>query len=285
MKMKFLITLIVGAIFIFVLSVDVFAFPTIVDHDITNLNLIESISKFRSGAGHDYSYSSSAETDPTETDRSMKHYFQPYLADIGTNSTIPIFAPFSGVIISVSTEQHILLNGEHGGKQVWVVPNGYGFGDPDTYTVGLFHVNLDDRFPQSLNSNAGEPNDTTYVTKNIIAGELLGYADLRPDGRNFDIAVSHILSPSETHLISYFDIMPDSLFANYQARGVSDRDELIISKEYRDANPVGAQWGQYNPDDWVVLNSPSNSVPEPATMLLFGLGGVGMAFIRGKRKA
>ena len=42
--------------------------PQIIDNDWINLDKIAQISKFRSGAGHDYS-------DDFERNRSMKHYF------------------------------------------------------------------------------------------------------------------------------------------------------------------------------------------------------------------
>jgi hypothetical protein len=32
--------------------------------------------------------------------------------------------------------------------------------------------------------------------------------------------------------------MPDAIFADWQARGVEDRDALILSREARDADPL-----------------------------------------------
>jgi len=55
--------------------------------------------------------------------------------------------------------------------------------------------------------------------------------------------------------------MPDSLFAAYEARGV-DRSDTIISKAYREANPV--TWGLRNDEDWMALGP----VPEPGTLSL-----------------
>jgi len=39
-------------------------------------------------------------------------------------------------------------------------------------------------------------------------------------------------------LVSYFDVMNDSVFKNYVNRGVASRNELIISKEDRDADAL-----------------------------------------------
>lgn len=44
--------------------------------------------------------------------------------------------------------------------------------------------------------------------------------------------------------------MPDSLFAAYLARGVTSRDDLIFSQEYRDANLLkcDGEWFVYSAD-------------------------------------
>ena len=60
--------------------------PELVESHVTNPNMIHEISKFRSGAGHDFSYDASfayageyfSATDASEPDSSMKHSFAPY---------------------------------------------------------------------------------------------------------------------------------------------------------------------------------------------------------------
>ncbi len=121
-------------------SGNVLALPLFIEHDFTDLDYMEQVSKFRSGAGHDYSYPD--DTDPTETNRSMKHYFQPYPIYRGTDLAVPVYAPFTGTITLVSTEG--LSEGENRGKQIWLTPEGYGYGDSDTWEVRIFSVNLDE---------------------------------------------------------------------------------------------------------------------------------------------
>lgn len=64
---------------IYTLTVD----AEVLQHHYIDIKYVDMISKFRSGAGHDYSYEASIiaagfyelETDPSENNRSMKHYF------------------------------------------------------------------------------------------------------------------------------------------------------------------------------------------------------------------
>ncbi len=77
-------------------DIDTFGVPKLVTHDITQLEKVNMISKFRSGTGHDYS-------DGYETCRSMKHYYAPYEKYI-KNHEIKVYAPVDGVIHSVVDE-------------------------------------------------------------------------------------------------------------------------------------------------------------------------------------
>jgi|GEM_PF-4527273 len=293
-----------------------FAHPAIITHDITNLDDIQVLSKFRSGSGHDY-----RNNHPTVemTPRSMKHYYNVYSNLSGDNHTVPVYAPCAGTITRVEDEQHIVVDANGNrvpqGKQISIMPDGYGYTNSSIYELRIFHVNLDNRFPQYLASFSNPDDNRPNLITHVNSGELLGYADLRKDADNgqnaggFDVAVNNIIinpnevvdisqvpsnigidlqavinqlisknwmfnvggtqyqftrdvrtlqpqlrlmfhqnfntvynlllmAESDYYLISYFDIMPDLLFTAYQARGVSSRNDLIISKEYRDANPV-----------------------------------------------
>lgn len=248
---------------------------SIIEHNYIDIKFVDRLSKFRSGAGHDYSYHAFAiangfyefETDPTETNRSMKHYFQVYEQYREDNLTIPIYAPFDGKIHRVSNEAQ--WRG-YTDKQVWIKSSS----NPNYYVI-IFHVNLSETFPQIWNDyprelwEYWEPDDTHYDRITMEAGEIIGYADTR-ERIGSDIAILQKVSEHEYHYLSYFDpvVMPDSIFQDYVERGVTSRMDLIFSKEFRDANPIpdDYQWGVYNTDDWVILNYVPPSIP--ATLLL-----------------
>lgn len=200
--------------------------PKIIQADWIDLSRISQISKFRSGSGHDFSSSG-------ETCRSMKHYFNPlrtaddqelidengFPPSFGLEGAIPIYSPVDGEIIDISEDGSI-------GSQVYIRSEKY----PD-FTIRLFHIYLLDGYKEGVG---------------VSAGEKIGHI-----GRiqNTDIAVS-IGSLWNPKLVSYFQVMPDDLFAKYQTAGVESRDQLIITKEYRDAYPLecDGEWFRVNYD-------------------------------------
>ena len=184
-------------------DVDALGIPKFVETDYIELGKIERISKFRSSEGHDYS-------DDFESCRSMKHYFVPK-PNIDW-STVKIFSPVNGTIVGIYEEW--------AGKQVHIRSEQY----PAFYFV-IFHVNLTS--PLGIGSK-------------VTAGQQLGTHI--GSQTNSDIAV-HVKTLEGWKLggwkfVSYFDVMTDSLFESYQARGLSTRDAVIISKEARDADPL-----------------------------------------------
>ncbi|MCK9407578.1 MAG: hypothetical protein WCX28_00110 [Bacteriovoracaceae bacterium] len=186
--------------------------------DYIDLSKIERISTFRSGIGHNYS-------DAAESCRSMKHYYQPK-GNIDW-STVTIFSPVSGTIIR--------RDEEWAGTQLWIRP----FSHPG-YTFIIFHIAL--LMPLAVN-------DT------VTAGRQLG-THIGPQTMS-DIAIG--FSPKNIWtLVSYFDVMSDSLFLRYQERGVPSRGVLIITKEARDADPLrctGETFGTSGMiNNWVDLN-------------------------------
>ena len=234
--------------------------PALVSSPLTNLAMIEEISKFRSGAGHDFSYDASfpfGASDASEPASSMKHYLAPYSASSGDQSTVPVYAPFAGEIIRVTDED----NGTTVNKRIEIESS-----TNSAYVLILFHLNLGDDYPQIFNDwpvefwPAHQPDDSSYATTTVAAGDLLGYADMR-SGHDFDVAVRWNDTDGSTYWISYFDLMPDLLFEAYGKRGAT-RAELTISKSDRIATPV-TWWGGLNLDDWVVL---SRSVPSSSWM-------------------
>lgn len=177
-----------------------YGLPKFILKNYIELDKIDSISRYRSGVGHDYS-------DSYEACRSMKHYFKPgYDEDW---SSVKIFSPVNGTI-SNSFPESI------GGNQVWITP----FGMP-AFNVSIFHVNL------SIPLNIGDT---------VRSGQQIG-THTGPQTTS-DIAIQ-IMAPNSTfQRVSYFDVMTDRLFACYMSRGIMTRDELIISKAARDADPL-----------------------------------------------
>lgn len=190
--------------------------PKFIQANFVDLSKIFSISKFRSGEGHDFSAGD-------ETCRSMKHYFTQQfdpnlkITKDAYGKTIPpqpdgvsdvdIVSPVDGTITQIASETFPV------GKQIYIVPDS----NPE-FTIRLFHV-----YPVS----------TLQAGSHVHAAEKIGVI---AKGQGTDVAVQ--LGDHATNFISYFSVLPDSLFAAFHARGVTSRDELIITKEYRDAHPL-----------------------------------------------
>ncbi|MFA5926597.1 MAG: hypothetical protein WCT32_02090 [Patescibacteria group bacterium] len=197
--------------------------PQFIQADFIDLKYIFSISKFRSGSGHDFSGQG-------ETCRSMKHYFNvqwsPEVERERTENNgfpkppspgkgIDIFSPVDGEIVSVGEERTPI------GKQVYIRPD-----SAKGYTVRLFHVYLLPGFGKGTKVQSGQP---------------IGQIGLN---QNTDIAITRGSKFNE-ELISYFSVMPDNIFANYQERGAKERNDFIITKEERDAQPLQCNGEQF----------------------------------------
>lgn len=186
-----------------------------------DLDMIDSISRFRSGEGHDYS-------DDFESCRSMKHYYRP---KSGVNAAeINIYSPVDGTIRYIMVEQLASA-----GTQICIESTDY-----PAYQFIIFHVDLD---------------PTLEVGDTLAAGQLIGTHIGAATWS--DIAVRQYTSEGN-RLVSYFDVMTDSLFAEYQARGIESRDEAIISQEDRDASPLTCNGEQFTGagtlNNWVDLD-------------------------------
>ena len=192
------------------------ALPKFIQADFIDLDKIYSISKFRSGSGHDFSRGAG------ETCRSMKHYFNTQdtrekmdAFDRGNGippkpdgiSDISIYSPVDGKIVSVKMEK--VFNDQ----QVYIQSKT----NPE-YIVRLFHIYLEDGIKKGGQVKAGQ-----------TIGVIGQYS-------NTDIAVQ--VGGFNGQFISYFDVIPDSIFAKYTSRGIKTRDDIIISKAERDANTL-----------------------------------------------
>ncbi|MFZ4622198.1 MAG: hypothetical protein ACOYNS_16680 [Bacteroidota bacterium] len=185
--------------------------------DYIELNKIERISKFRSGIGHDY-------RDDAESCRSMKHYYQP-LGNISWSS-VKIFSPVTGKVVRTFEEW--------AGTQLWIQPSKY-----PAYTIMIFHINL--LKPLAVGDS---------VTAGMQIGTHIGSQTMS------DIAVGYSIG-NKWQLLSYFTLMSDSLFSSYAARGITSRNELIITKAARDADPLNCSGETFGTggslENWVLL--------------------------------
>ena len=158
----------------------------------------------------------------------MKHYYRP---KSGVNAAgINIYSPVDGTIVYIMTEQLASA-----GVQICIESTDY-----PAYQFIIFHINIDPTL---------EVGDTLTAGQSI--GTHIGAATWS------DIAVRQDTSGGN-RLVSYFSVMTDALFAEYQARGIESRDEVIISQEDRDASPLTCDGEQFagtgTLSNWVNLN-------------------------------
>ncbi len=163
------------------------------------------------------------DSDSFESCRNMKHYFDPESED---PSTVGIFSPVDGTIIGTI---------EEGGTSFGISPDENG-----AFYFVIFHVDL----AAPLN-----PGDV------VTAGQQLGTHSEAVQASDILVGVH---TPDGLKLVSYFDVMTDSLFASYQARGMNSRSDAIISKEERDADPLACDDSEFadsgNLEGWVTLD-------------------------------
>jgi|GEM_PF-550523 len=178
--------------------------PTFVAHDYLDLHQVEAISKFRSGIGHDAH-------DSFETCRSMKHYFM-YNQDIQDRTTIKIYSPVNGTIMFT------IPDGQD--KQIWIRPDNY-----PQYSIRIYHT---------------KPLPGVSRGTKVTAGQHIAYHSR--NNTNSDIQVG-ITGLWRNRFVSYFEVMADEVFAEYQKLGFKDRSDFIISKEARDADPLACRFG------------------------------------------
>jgi glucose/arabinose dehydrogenase len=199
---------------------------------------ISRISRFRSGAGHDFN-------DGWETCRSMKHYLWPRGSEPGAAhdpawTQLPIFAPVDGHIARVLPESW--------GTQLWLEPT-----SAPEFRVRIFHVSLAPGWRE------GDP---------VSAGNLLGYH--ASDETMSDVALEWQSADGSMRLLSYFDAMPVDLFQDLVVRGVTSPAMLSIDRVERDAAPLDCDGERFrspsSPVDWVDLAPPTLSDTDVAAI-------------------
>ena len=222
--------------------------PKFIKANIVDPQLVTKVSKFRSAAGH---------SNPgwPETCRSMKHYMTVYdpnkkvQQNFNRNETptaeyaIDVFSPVDGRLMKSGTGE--------GDDQLNISVNGH-----PGFSIRLEHVHLD--------SSIG----TMFAQ--VAAGEKIATVW---NNQVFDVSVYyHYFRGDE--LFSYFEVLPDTLFAAWQAEGATNVAEFIFTREYRDAHPfvcdnsspmtpnfldaAGEVMEDWNPDDFVQLKPNHN---------------------------
>lgn len=201
-----------------------------------DLTQIESISKYRSCAGHDFSGYNFEQT--LESNRTMKHYIFPTTAFQGTTDKVKMFAPFDGEVSKIDAESEQI--GQPGKRPK--TGNGIGFSTKADKNVffEFSHIYFVKDFE---------------VGDKITAGELIGYAALGEKGNDFDIVLSGQKNSQSQIFGSAFDHMTDAILAEFAKYGVTP-ENTKVGKEYRDANPCNydsPDQSGHTGNDWLTL--------------------------------
>ena len=206
-----------------------------------DLTQIESISKFRSCAGHDYPGYNFEKT--LETDRSMKHYVYPISKYQGTLDKVKMLAPFDGTVSAMTLEKDEIGKPDKRPK----TGNAITFETPVDKIVRFEFGHL--YFVKDFK-----------VGDTVKAGDLIGYAALGEKENDFDIDLFAWIKKDGTEIRAFgstFDHMTDTVLAEFAKYGLTP-DNTKFAKEVRDAKPCnyasGSQIRGRNNDNWAKLN-------------------------------
>jgi CubicO group peptidase (beta-lactamase class C family) len=236
-------------------SVDPSNPPKIAVSNHIDLDPFTSITKLRSAYGHGYTVGDSEHDPEWKSCRSMKHYFDAYTynqrssQDFGSYDTagnVKYYAPAAGELRSISTNEFSPGETEY---QFTIISAEY-----PSMNFTFMHVDLIEEL------RAGGL---------VEAGQHIGYV-VRPYGQG-EIVTWINLGGGMVKNISFFDVISDEVFAEYQARGIESRSQMTITREERDANSIACHpdngggkfiatgdeqafnlW-QSGPDNWVFL--------------------------------
>jgi hypothetical protein len=209
--------------------------PQIAKFNFTELEMFSRMTKLRSAVGHDYSFDTT-EFDPDGLScRSMKHYFVPVGVprdNMLYNSTphtfewmsIKFFAPTDGVITNL-----VRTTNAYGPEAQFAITSN----DHPGYFFNYYHVKL---LPDLDTGSA------------VTAGQQIG--TLGSEDAWGEIAVQVQIARGKNHLLSFLQVATDEVLEEYRARGFDTVSDVIITKEQRDADPIGcdvnseARWFQ-----------------------------------------
>jgi hypothetical protein len=179
-----------------------------------DISQMQSVSKFRSCSGHDYSGLDI--NGATETNRSMKNYAVPLHEFNGTSDKVKVIAPFDATVLNNSPGKM--------GDNLDLVP-----AQAPGYIYELGHI-------ASLKN----------LTKgnHVKSGQLLGYYAVEAGGSAFDLQLwfggtNQTINTTSGEFDSLFAHLSPDLAKQLAAHGLT-ADNLIVSKAERDANPCVA---------------------------------------------
>lgn len=200
-------------------DIDKDGIPKFVKTNYIELGKIYRISKFRSGIGHDYS-------DAIEDCRSMKHYFEPK-PDVDW-STIKIYCPVTGIITRIEEEW--------AGTKLEIASDDY-----PAFRFQIFHI-----YTQV----------ECQINQKVTEGEQLGTHIGSQTMSDISVIVND--PTKQGRMVSYFEVITDAVFSEYITRGVSKREDLIITKTARDADPLTCNGDAFSTsgtlENWKTLN-------------------------------
>lgn len=176
----------------------------------------------------------------------MKHYFW-VKPEYNRREEVEIYSPYDGYVSVVRSEPGLNLEGE-----IWIVPK-RKLAILPPFGLWQFSVqHIDVRKDLKLGSE-------------VRAGELIGYGALSENrGDSFDIVYGKLaIFPKKidgwagpfSDLDSVFNHMSDEVFAQYRQKGISSKEDLVISKEERDQSPCqyrgeGPYFAPHEANDW-----------------------------------
>lgn len=225
-----------------------------------DLTQIQSVSKFRSCAGHDFSGYNFEKT--LETDRNMKHYIYPISKYQGTLDKVKILAPFDGTVSAITLEKDEI--GKPGKRPK--TGNSITFSTPVDTVVRFEFGHL--YFAKDFK-----------VGDSVKAGDLVGYASLGEKGNDFDIDLFAWIKKDGTEIRAFgsaFDHMSDSVLAEFAKYGLTPINTKFTKVE-RDAKPcdyantkntqgrTGEDWAKLTPPKTEQKTVSKTTSPTPSS--------------------
>ena len=225
--------------------------PKFITHVNVDPGYLTAISKYRSVAGHAFS------DNYEPPNRSLKNYFEPRRSLLGKAPSIPVYAPATGTLATITPEGSLLASGEPRGYQISLAPDGY-----PAFEIRLFHVALAPAVRAGLHVNAGDVLGLAHVQEGIDFDWAVGVAWDAPPLYDMN-GGNQVPKAPGYRLVSPFDVMTDEAFTDYAPYGVTDRSAFVVPLAYRETHPTAASGGDlshFDEVEYVTLQPPEGPV-------------------------